>query len=84
MEYKLYYKQPREYDDDSPSGIGDHGILYHDDCQHFTAGNDERAKLMAREFVKAMPVLFEGKSYFRQFVKLERVTEPVLITGVLI
>ena len=47
--YRLVYKQPHEQDFDSPSGIGDHQVVYIQTAEEFEAKND----INAREVVKA-------------------------------
>lgn len=76
MNYELRYRQPYEYDEDSPEGIGDHSILLASDTLQFVAENDEAARKIADEFLSKGSIIFnhltdgDGKTYLREFVEL--------------
>jgi len=81
--YELAYEQPFEYDDDSPSGIGDHGVGYSSSQHIFAAENDEDVKRAVREFLGEGGLQFgwhigspEPGLYPRKFVSLHEVTDP--------
>jgi hypothetical protein len=82
--YRLVYKQPFEYDDDSPSGIGDHGVAYHQEIATFDAPNVEEAKRTTSAFLKEGGLNFghhvgsEAPGlYPRLFVSLEEI-KPIV------
>ena len=50
--YRLTYNQPYEYDDDSPSGIGDHDIAYSQGKEEFEALDDGAASKFADNFLR--------------------------------
>ncbi len=49
--YILKYGQPYEYDEDSPSGIGDHQIGWSEAQRSFKAENSEEARRFAIRFL---------------------------------
>ena len=49
--YVLKYGQPFEYDDDSPSGVGDHEIRWSEEQRTFKAENSEEARRFAVRFL---------------------------------
>ncbi len=81
--YELTYEQPHEYDDDSPSGIGDHGISYWRQKKVFEANTDEAAKQFAQEHCKEGGLQFgfhigspTPGLYPRRFISLCEVINP--------
>ena len=49
--YILIYRQPHEYDDDSPSGVGDHEIRWNENQRSFQAENTEEARRFVVRFL---------------------------------
>ncbi len=76
--YELTYRQPYEFDDDSPQGDGDHDIGYSVDSGTFVADNDTMARQQVKEFLSNGSITFshhidgDGKTYKREFVKLTK------------
>ncbi len=76
--YQLIYKSPYEFDEDSPSGIGDHSILWADRIATCQAKTDTSAKEQIARFLEEGSIVFnhysdgDGKTYKRQFVKLTK------------
>ena len=81
LRYELTYKQPYEYDEDSPSGIGDHAIGWATHTCSFEASSDVKARKVVEGFLLEGSVLFDhyldgdGRTYYRQEVKLVRVQD---------
>lgn len=73
--YTLVYSQPYEYDDDSPSGIGDHAIGYQQQSFGFIADSDSTARQLVKKFLDKGFIVFDhpfdgdGKTYYRKLVK---------------
>jgi len=81
--YELTYQQPYEYDDDSPSGVGDHGVEYQRPREPFEARSDEDARQIVREFLSQGGLQFgfhfgspPAGLYPRKFVSLYEVVDP--------
>ncbi len=76
--YHLTYKSPYEYDEDSPSGIGDHSILWAESKVTCHAKSDEGVKEQIAQFLEAGSIVFnhysdgDRKTYKRQFVGLTK------------
>ena len=84
--YRLVYEQPYEYDDDSPSGYGDHGIGYNRKQEEFEACCDADAWILAKEFLKegGLDIGYHWGSpppgyYPRRFVSLVEVVAERII-----
>jgi hypothetical protein len=83
--YRLIYDQPYEYDDDSPSGYGDHGIEYSRTKYDFNALNDLLARDYATRWLQEGGLDFgvhygsssEGH-YPRRFVSLMEIVPEVV------
>lgn len=52
VHYVVHYRYPWDYDDDSPSGIGDHTLQWDDSSKAIEATTDDEARLasLAEEF----------------------------------
>ncbi len=89
IKYVLIYEQPYERDDDSPSGIGNHSIYWKTyetilNPNISTIKNPvtkDKAKKSAIDFLNQGSIVFnhftdgDGKTYYRKFKSLKRVTE---------
>ncbi len=79
MKYELTYRQPYEFDEDSPSGIGDHSIEFSQTTYTFETKSDEEADEIATKFLSEGAIIFthyldgDGKTYRRQLVRLVRI-----------
>ena len=80
--YKLVYDRPYEFDEDSPSGIGDHQIGYRTRETIFEARIDAEARQKVKKFLTeggynfgSHPGSISPGLYPRRFVSLHQVTE---------
>lgn len=79
MRIVLTYDQPYEFDEDSPSGIGDHEIRWNLNLTTSIDGvlNDMDARSTVIEFLKggkcSVPTSRGGDTQYRKFVSLEEV-----------
>lgn len=70
--YRLTYMDPYEFDDDSPSGIGDHDIWWGKESTVFEAQTDEEARKLVGEFV-TKEIMILGQSLHRKPIELVRI-----------
>lgn len=75
--YRLVYMQPYEYDDDTPSGIGDHQVGYYQQTSEFEAFSDSDAGLIVRTVLREGGLDFgvhpgspPAGHYWRRFMSL--------------
>ncbi len=75
--YRLIYRQPHEYDDDSPSGIGDHQVGHTQQKVEFEVRTDADARIIVTNHLATGGIDFgwhlgspKPGHYKRQFVAL--------------
>ncbi|GEM_PF-5550513 len=56
--YRLIYEQPYEFDEDSPSGVGDHDIAYSRYTYEFEASDVPDARKQAHEHLEGRGLNF--------------------------
>ena len=70
--YRLRYSEPYEFDDDSPSGEGDHDVRWADSKTVFEAESDEAAERITDKFINEnIEVL--GETLHRKKIELIKI-----------